>query len=354
MHETRHLRRGDGSRQLTVRDGDGEATSPVIGLNRAVPSQSQFTVVRRAAGEVEHGGREVKVVAGHHHACLIDALLNDAVFVFEAGDVNRHGALKDPRLTEVVVLGAVEVFYEDIDFAGDEPRRGQAPLDLCRDVQRELSIAGVDLTTDGQDLKPFIERGAGVVHQRVLDAQVVVVAQFQTHFQEVAQPVGVLDDHRPPHLLRGLKAHGVVVEEVLGGFKQHQLAFAWCTRLPTSVAGFGTGRWKSKSGNVGSFKQHASPLMIIVHRVVDRDVDQPCVFAGVDGEGDGRVFLPLSDAVQGLSVGSVVDAFKPCVSGQGFVGKPSNIVERERGRLLGVFVDVGAKGGRYRLKNGAV
>ena len=66
--------------------------------------------------------------------------------------------------------------------------------------------------------------------------------------------------------------------------------------------------------HVGPLEQHVSPLMVVVHRVVDGDVNGPFVAVLVGVQGPGSVFRPLGHTVSVTVGGPVVCALEPHVS----------------------------------------
>ena len=100
-----------------------------------------------------------------------------------------------------------------------------------------------------------------------------------------------------------------------------------------------------KSGNIGAFEEHITPLMVVVHGVVHGHVHGPEVAVLVGVERPVLVFQPLRHTVAGTSVGTVVSSLQPDVCGQRIVREPAHVVKPKRHRSIGLCVGVLVKVG---------
>ena len=96
----------------------------------------------------------------------------------------------------------------------------------------------------------------------------------------------------------------------------------------------------TKAREVTPLEQHAAPLMVIVHGVVDRDVHRPHVSVLVGVKQRWLVLNALRYTVGQTAVGAVISCFQPRVRRQCLVGEAADVVEQEGDRSVDLLVRV--------------
>ncbi len=103
-------------------------------------------------------------------------MCDDAVVVHQAVEVDAHGSLEHPRLTEIVPLQAVKVSNGKVDLSINQAGIGQTPFNRGRYLERQLFVLLADHASVRENLKAFIEDRTRVVKHGVGETQSLVVA----------------------------------------------------------------------------------------------------------------------------------------------------------------------------------
>ena len=262
---------------------------------------------------------QIEVVASHDHRISGQGLLNRSLLIHQLFNINAHFSLKHPSLCEIKALCSIKILHHQVQLALSQARHGETPLNGGGEFNGEDAVLNVHLATAGDKQEAFVQGRACVVKGGVLHTQVPIVAQLNSNFVEVIQSVGVRNRNPPANLLGRLETHEGVIEEVGCGSEVHQCPFGGRSRLPSSVPVCSGGRRNGIPCQIGPFKQHATPLVVVVDGVVDGDVHRPPVSFLVAVEQGLLVFFSLWHTVTCAAVGAVIASLEPGVSGQGLV-----------------------------------
>ena len=239
------------------------------------------------------GRRNVESITGHHHATRNDVLLNLTVRVPDGLNLNGEFTLEHPCICIRITSGPIVIDDDDIQFPLDDSLRSKTPINFRRHVKFKHAVVFLNNARRLFNQQSAIDGFASVVNRCVAKAKLLIVAQLDSDFAQIAKAVGVDDLQFPTNRLRGLQPEHGWRQQVCRWLKEHEFALAGCARCPACMSVLRSGKRDGIACDVRTHEQNPCCLKVGVAGVVDRDVDEPSMFVVLCEKGSLLVFLKL-------------------------------------------------------------